>query len=84
MVVLLSAGSACALVAFFICLHLKDGDRMKQSAALFATMLGLLLAQVFPEMGLVFGVLAILAAVIYAFLAFRSMRRDKKSSDDEG
>lgn len=75
LLILLTIGAACALGAFFISLRLGDRGRMQRSGAVFVAMLALLLSQLYPHWGLLFGIIAIIAALAYAIPALRNMHR---------
>ncbi|HET7315348.1 hypothetical protein, partial [Salinisphaera sp.] len=66
---LLTLGAAFALGAFLISLRLGERGRIQRSGALFVAMLALLLAQLYPQIELVFGAIAIAAALAYAIPA---------------
>lgn len=79
---LLTLGAACALGAFLISLRLGDRGRMQRSGALFVAMLGLLLARLYPRLEIVFGSIAIAAALAYAIPAVRQIRARRDRRDD--
>lgn len=79
---LLTLGAAFALGAFLISLRLGERGRIQRSGALFAAMLALLLAQLYPQIELVFGAIAIAAALAYAIPAVRHLRAQRRDRDD--
>ncbi len=79
---LLTLGAACALGAFLISLRLGDRGRMQRSGALFVAMLALLFVKLYPRFEIVFGAIAIAAALAYAIPALRQMRARRDRPDD--
>ncbi|MGN8157257.1 hypothetical protein ACS8Y6_05125 [Salinisphaera sp. RV14] len=76
---LLTVGAACAMGAFLISLRMGDRGRMQRSGALFVAMLALLLVRLYPRFEIVFGAIAVAAALAYAIPALRhagARRRD--------
>ncbi|AWN17088.1 hypothetical protein [Salinisphaera sp. LB1] len=76
---LLTVGAACAMGAFLISLRMGDRGRMQRSGALFVAMLALLLVRLYPQFEIVFGAIAVAAALAYAISALRhagARRRD--------
>lgn len=81
---LLTLGAACALGAFLISLRIGDRGRMQRSGALFVAMLALLLVKLYPRLEVVFGAIAIAAALAYAISALRQVRANHQGRDDSG
>ncbi|KEZ77260.1 hypothetical protein [Salinisphaera hydrothermalis] len=79
---LLTLGAACALGAFLISLRLGDRGRVQRSGALFVAMLGLLLARLYPQLEVIFGAIAIAAALAYAIPAVRHIRSRRDGRED--
>ncbi|MGB7754471.1 MAG: hypothetical protein WBL23_00180 [Salinisphaera sp.] len=81
---LLTLGAACALGAFLISLRMGDRGRRQRAGALFVAMLALLLVQLYPRLEIVFGAIAIAAALAYALSALRQTRTKDRGRDDSG
>lgn len=74
---LLTAGAACAFGALLISLRLPGRGRRLRAALLFAAMLALLLARLYPRAGLLPAVIGLAVAVAYAVLTVRQLRRER-------
>lgn len=79
---LLTLGAACALGAFLLSLRLGDRKRIQRAGALFVAMLALLLTKLYPRLEVVFGAIAIAAALAYAIPAARQALAQRERGDD--
>ncbi|MDA3922281.1 MAG: hypothetical protein PF501_16625 [Salinisphaera sp.] len=78
---LLTLGACFSLGALIFAIKLGGRERVQSSAALFITMLAMLLYVLYPEFGVLFGVIAIVSALVYAVTSLRG-RKARPADDD--